>query len=118
MKMRLEERFNLFESNLGALLALDEFQKDEDLVDYIKLQIRMQKEEVDRENINLELFLYFDKYCRAMELKDLDIKIDFKNCNSGTFIDTLLERIIISFLFKRFSEKIQLIKDGQQSQTN
>lgn len=110
--MRLEERFNHLESTLSTLMTLfDNGMTDDDLIGLIVLQIRLQKEEDNQENINLELFLYFDKHCRAMELKDLDIKIDFKNCNSGTFIDTLLERIIISFLFKRFSEKLKLLKN-------
>lgn len=113
--MRLEERINHLENTLGTLMTLyDSGIQDEDLIQLIRLQLTTQKEE-DKENVNLELFLYFDKNCRELKLEDLDIKIDFINCNSGTFIDTLLERIIISFLFKRFSEKIKLIKNGQQS---
>lgn len=108
--MRLEERMNGFESTLGALLAIDELETEEQLTEYIKLQLRLQKEN-DKENSNLELFLYFDKYCRNIDLEDVNIKLDFVNCNAGIFIDELLERIIISFLFKQFSIKLKQIKN-------
>ena len=115
--MRLEERFNHLERSLGALMTtFDGGMTDQDLIDLIKLQIRIQKEEVNKENINPELFLYFDKNCRKMKLDDLqDTNIEFENCNSGEFIDTLLERIIISFLFKHFSEKIKQLKNESDS---
>lgn len=115
--MRLEERISHLENTLGTLMTLYESGiQDEDLIQLIRLQLTTQKEE-DKENINLELFLYFDKHCRELDLVDLqgNVNIQFTNCTAGTLIDTFLEKIIISFLFKRFSEKIKLIKDGQQS---